>query len=218
MGEGNGKVGPSSPPSGVGPAPGPGSHAGARPLTQDEADEIRLAVGRLKNGAGELTAVALITPIFLAGVELAAQGFSSAARQGQVSETLIRDATQTSFEHVLFVAFFLGCVALALRARVGASRATKLLPDALAPDLAVREAARARLLRLAGPAPMRAAAEWVAAKWRMLLLVLVAIVVVANFLPVPNPVWLAVFLAILAGVDVRWRAMVADVADQLPRG
>ena len=45
---------------------------------------------------------------------------------------------------------------------------------------------------------------------------LVALVVLANLLRMPNPVWLAIALAAIVAIDVRWRGMIADAADQLP--
>ena len=182
----------------------------ARPLSREESDRIRLAVGRLVTGASELFTIALVMPIFLAGAELAAEGFNA-------SGALLRDGIQRPLDRSLFVAFALVLFGFALRARIGASRAKKLLPDALADDPAVREKARLRLARLGGPAPLRRAAEWVAEEWRVLLAVLAIVVAVTSLLPIPNLVWLAVFLSVAVAVDVRWRAMVADVADQLPR-
>ena len=186
-----------------------GRESAQRPLTRDESDEIRLAIGRLLHGANELFTIALVMPIFLAGAELAAEGFDA-------SGALIREGMQRNFDRASFVGFGLVLFAFALRARIGASRAKALLADALADDPALREKARARLERLGGPPPLRRAQIWIVEQWRVLLIVLIAIVAVTSLLPMPNLVWVAAFLAVGVAMDVRWRAMVADAADQLP--
>lgn len=188
-----------------------GDGAVRRPLTPSESEEFRRAIGRLENGARELFVIALVMPIFLAGAELAAEGFSASGG------VLSREGFQRPFDRSVFVGFALVLFAFALRARIGAGRAVRLMPDALSDDPLVRETARERLLRLGGPAPVRAAAGFVVEHWGKLVLGVVAAVAVTAILPMPNPLWLAVSLVIATAMDVRWRAMMADAAGQLPR-
>lgn len=188
-----------------------GDGAVRRPLTPSESEEFRRAIGRLQNGARELLVIALVMPIFLAGAELAAEGYNASGG------ALVREDFQRPLDRVVFVAFAVALFALALRARLGAGRAVRLMPDALSDDPAVRETARARLLGLGGPAPVRAAAGWIAGNGGRLVLAIVVAVFCTTLLPIPSPLWLAVAVVIVVAMDVRWRAMMADAAGQLPR-
>ena len=144
---------------------------GGRPLTLPESDEVRLAVGRLESGARELFTIALVMPIFLAGAEMAAEGFNAAG-------VLLRDGVQRPLDRIVFVTFSVALFAAALKTRLGARRAAKLLPDALSADPAIRSLARAALLRLAGPRLLRSAASWMAANARKLIVALIAVVAI----------------------------------------
>lgn len=180
------------------------------PLSAEAATEIRRGVGRLINGANELGVIALVSPVFLLGAFLAAQGFANVG-------TLSRTRAQRPLDYALFGGYALALFALAIRARLGAARARKLLPDALSNEPAARASAKARMLRLAGPAPVRRAADWIATRGCLLIAVFAVLAVVAwLFLPVPDPIWLVVFVGTAVAMDVRWRALVADVADQMP--
>lgn len=184
--------------------------AAPRPLGRDAAVELRRGVGRLQAGAGELVVIALVMPVFLAGLELATLALVSGG-------FLERTTTQRTLDLGLFGGYALVLVALAVRARIGAARAVRLLPALLDDDAGVREDARARLLRLAGPEALRRLAERVAERGCLLLVVLGAVAILAAFLlPIPNPFWLTIFAGTAVAMDVRWRALVADVADQLP--
>ena len=193
--------------NGADPAPPRERHA---PLSQQHSTEIRRGVGRLITGANELAVIALVSPAFLLGAFLAAEGF---ARAGHTS----RNAGQRPLDFALFGGYGLVLVALAIRARLGAGRARKLLPDALSDDRDVRAAARVKILRLAGPPAVRRASDWIAGKGCLLVAVFAMVSVAAWYvLPVPDPVWLVVFVGTAIAMDVRWRALVADVADQMP--
>lgn len=189
-----------------------GDGAVRRPLTPSESEEFRRAVGRLQNGARELLVIALVMPIFLAGAELAAEGYSASGG------VLAREDLQRPLDRVVFVAFGLALFALALRARLGAGSAVRLMSDALSDDPAVRETARARLLGLGGPALVRAAAGWIVENGGRLVLAVVVAVLGTTLLPIPSPLWLAVAIVIVVAMDVRWREMMADAAGQIPRG
>lgn len=180
------------------------------PLSTQSSTEIRRGVGRLINGANELAVIALVSPAFLLGAFLAAEGF---ARAGHTS----RNAGQRPLDFALFGGYGVVLVALAIRARLGAGRARKLLPDALSDDRNVRRVAREKILRLAGPPFVRQLSDWIASKG-CLLVMLFAIAAIAAWyvLPVPDPVWLVVFVGTAIAMDVRWRALVVDVADQMP--
>ncbi len=171
--------------------------------------EVRAGIERLKNGAGELAVIALVMPLFLVGLELATAGLSTGG-------PIERGPRQVMLDRALYVIYGVALLALALRARIGAARARRLLPDLLSSDGDVRAAARERLLRLGGSAKMRALADRVAARG---VTMLAAFFVIAGFvwlfLPVPNPVWLTIFAGTIAAMDVRWRALVADAAEQL---
>lgn len=181
------------------------------PLSAETAIEIRRGVGRLITGANELGVIALVSPVFLLGAFLAAEGFATATRH------TARGRAQQPLDFALFGGYAVVLVALALRARLGAGRAKKILPDALSDDHAVRVAARARMLRLAGPAAVRRIADWVATRGCTLVIAFAVIAVAAwFFLPIPDPVWLVVFVGTAVAMDIRWRALVADVADQMP--
>lgn len=195
-GHGNGADRPGPPPS--------------APLSEESAVEIRRGVGRLITGANELGVIALVSPVFLLGAFLAAQGFAAA-------NTAARARAQRPLDYALFGGYAVALLALAVRARLGAGHARKILPDALSDDPAVRTQARARMLRLAGPAFVRRTADWIATRGCTLMIAFAAIAVAAwLFLPVPDPVWLVVFVGTSIGMDIRWRALVADVADQMP--
>lgn len=201
-GHGNGAMRP--------PPPGPPEPPVDSPLPADAATEIRRAVGRLLIGANELTVIAFVSPVFLLGAYLAAQGFANVGN-------LSRERVQSPLDFVLFGGYAVALIALAFRARRGAARARRLLPDALSSDPGTRAAARARMLRLAGPAPVRRAADWIAQRGCLLVIVFAVVTIVAwIFLPVPDPIWLVVFVGTAVAMDVRWRALVADVADQMP--
>ena len=182
------------------------------PLPQERQVEIRRAVGRLITGANELGVIAIVSPVFLAGLALAAEGMHNAGFLMQ------RGARQRPLDLLLFGGYALALMALALRARLGARHAVKLLPDAISDDAPKRAAARDRLLRLGGPAPIRRLADRIAEAGCVLFLVFAAVCVALwLFLPTPDPLWLAIFAGTAVAIDVRWRALVADVADQIPR-
>lgn len=194
---------------------GPNGHGNGAdrtsPLSAQTAVEIRRAVGRLITGANELAVIALVSPVFLLGAFLAAEGFATTAGHAA------RGRTQRPLDFALFGGYALVLVALAIRARLGAGRARKILPDALSDDRAVRLEARARMLRLAGPPAVRRAADWIAARGCALVIAFAALAVASWFvLPIPDPVWLVVFVGTAIAMDIRWRALVADVADQMP--
>lgn len=189
---------------------GNGAERAAAPLPAEASTEIRRAVGRLITGAHELTVIALVMPVFLIGLELAAEGFSAG---GYVERT----AEQRPLDRALFVIYAVALWALAVRARLGASRARKLLPDLLSDDGGARGRARARLVRLGGAPVLRRAAEWIATRGCVILILFaIAMVVAWMLLPVPNPLWVTIFGGTAVAIDVRWRALVADAADQLP--
>lgn len=173
---------------------------------------MRRAVGRLQSGAHELGVVALVMPIFLAGMELATEGFSAA------SEVMYRAPAQGRLDRIAAVIYFLVLVLLALRARIGSGRAVRLLPALLSDQASGREEARIRLERLGGPRAVRELADAVADHGWMLLILFAVLATTAWALGwAPNPIWLTIFAGTGAAIDVRWRALVADVSDQLPR-
>ena len=180
----------------------------------DAPTEVRRAVGRLVSGAGELTAIALVMPLFLAGLELAQEGFVN----GGLSD---RSPEQTPLDRGMLVVYGVALLLMAVRARLGARAARRILPDATSADPAARERARAALRALAGPAAIRRASEWTAKKGCLLSIGLFVVlgvtwrVLTARYHPFPNPIWLTIFLATLVAMDVRWRAMIEDAADQL---
>lgn len=172
---------------------------------------MRRAVGRLQNGAHELGVIALVMPIFLAGLELAAEGFDAAG-------VVRRDGSQRRLDRIAAAAYLVVLVLLALRARIGSRRAAGLLPALLSSAPVEREEARARLERLGGRPAMRDFADAVADHgW--LLLILFAVLATTGWALgfAPNPIWLTIFAGTSMAIDVRWRALVADVSDQLPK-
>ena len=181
----------------------------SEPLSNETAIEIRRGVGRLITGANELAVIALVSPVFLLGAFLAAQGFAnfgSATRMGA-----------GWLDYGLFGGYAVVLVLLAIRARVVAGRARRILPDALSDDHAVRIDARARMLRLAGPPVARRIADWIATRGCTLGIAFAAVAIASwFFLPIPDPVWLVVFVGTAIAMDIRWRALVVDVADQMP--
>ena len=184
----------------------------AGPLPQERQVEIRRGVGRLITGANELGVIAIVSPLFLGGLALAAEGMHNAGFLMQ------RGTRQRPLDFLLFGIYALALVALAIRARFGARRAIALLPDAIADDAARRAEARERILLIAGPAPVRHFADRVANAGCVLFLVFTAVCVALwLFLPTPDPLWLAIFAGTAVAMDVRWRALVADVAEQIPR-
>lgn len=190
-------------------ANGKGAAPALEPLTRDASTEIRRGVGRLLSGANELSVIALVSPVFLLGVFLAVEGMSAAG-------DLPRDRMQRNLDLGLFAAYGVALVTLAARAKLGSRRARALLPDALSDDPAVRAAAKARLLRIAGPAPVRRFADWIAARGCLLTIVLALAALAAwLFLRSPDPIWLVVFVGTAVAMDVRWRALVADAAEQM---
>lgn len=187
----------------------PAAASSLEPLSKEASTLIRRGVGRLISGANELAVIALVSPVFLLGVLLAVEGASAA-------KGVPRDRLQRGLDLGLFVAYGVTLIALAIRARWGASRARKILPDALSDDRGVRAAAKERLLRIAGPAPVRRLADRVAARGCLLTIVLALGAVVGwIFLRTPDPIWLVVFVGTAVAIDVRWRALVADAADQM---
>lgn len=173
---------------------------------------MRRAVGRLHSGAHELGVIALVMPIFLAGLELAAEGFDAAG-------VVQRDATQRRLDRIAAVVYFALLALLALRARIGAGRAVRLLPALLSVQAADREEARVRLERLGGPPAVRDVADAVADHGWMLLILFAVLATTAWALGAgPNPLWLTIFVGTAVAIDVRWRGLVADVSDQLPKG
>jgi len=181
------------------------------PLAAETAVEIRRGVGRLITGANELGVIALVSPVFLLGAFLAAEGFATATSHSA------RGRSQRPMDFALFGGYAVVLIALAIRARLGAARAKKLLPEALSDEHRVRVAARERMLRLAGPPAIRRVADWIATRGCTLVIAFAAIAVASwFFLPVPDPVWLVVFVGTSIAMDIRWRALVADVADQMP--
>lgn len=174
--------------------------------------DVRAGIARLKNGAGELAIVAVVMPLFLAGLELAAAGF--AAGGFTMAE---RGPREASLDRALYVVYFVALVSLAVRARIAAARASRLLPELLAADEGTRLGARERLLRLAGNAKLRAFYGRITAE-RAVTLLLAFFVVAAFawiFVPTPNPVWLTIFAGTVIAIDARWRGLVADAADQV---
>ena len=178
-------------------------------VSEKQSIEIRRGVGRLQNGARELLVIALVMPLFLAGAELAAEGFNA-------SGTILRDGIQRPFDRTVFAVFEALLVLLALRSQIVSARAARVLADALSENPDVRAGARERLVRLAGPAPIRRASDWIAIQRGRLLLAVVFVLIVSSALhTMPNPIWLAVLGTIAVAADVRWRAMVADAAGQI---
>lgn len=171
---------------------------------------MRRAVGRLHTGAHELGVIALVMPVFLAGMELAAEGFDAAG-------VVQRDASQRRLDRIVGGVYFAVLVVLALRARLGARRAAAMLPALLSESVPEREEARLRLQRLGGPAAVRHLADAVADHGWMLLILFAVLATAAWALGfAPNPLWLTIFVGTAVAIDVRWRGMVADVSDQLP--
>jgi len=190
------------------------SEGGSIPLPPGRVQEIRLGVGRLIRGAQELAVIALVMPLFLLGLDLAAEGFSA----GGFVE---RADTERALDRALFAAYAVVVVGLAVRAWLGARRARALLPEALSESPESRARARERILRLGGSPSLRRAAEWVAHRGCLLLIAVMALALglwlFSAWLPVPipNPLWMGVFLTTTVGMDVRWRALVADLVDQM---
>lgn len=165
----------------------------------------------MQTGAHELGVIALVMPVFLAGLELAAEGFDAAG-------VVQRDASQRRLDRIVGGGYFLVLVALAVRARIGARRAGLLLPELISAQRAEREDARLRLERIGGPAAVRHLADAVADHGWMLLILFAVLATAAWAMGwAPNPLWLTIFAGTAAAIDVRWRGMVADVSDQLPR-
>ncbi len=186
------------------------SSADHDPLPESSIAAIQLAVARLEHGARELTAIAWIAPVFLAGLELAIAGFVAGGKAD-------RSAAQRPLDLALFIAYGAALAVLAVRARRGSSRTRRLLPELLSADPEARDLARAHVLRLAGPPFARRLAAWVGGHGCALFLGLVAIAFVAsNLLPLPDPVWLAVFVSTAVAIDLRWRAMVTAAAATVP--
>jgi len=105
----------------------------------------------------------------------------------------------------------------ALRAKIGAARAVRLLADCSRRSR-TRASARARLAKLGGPRGPSRRGRLDPRALAKLLLGAALIVVAANLLTrTVKPGLARDVLAVVIAMDVRWRAMVADVVDQLRR-
>jgi len=119
--------------------------------------------------------VAVFAPVFLAGAELAAEGFNE-------RESFSAMEIQRPFDRAIFLAFFdFGRARGSSREdRSGGARCA-CSPNSLADDPRTRASARARLAKLVAARPSRRA-DWIHERWAKLLLGAALIVVAANLL------------------------------------